>query len=129
MRRRIFNIFTLTLLATVFGQGITYAQEEGGELPVKPESTVVAKDSIQDEIGNAGEAKNDFLNSIVITPKIKTLGTTDIELNPLNTVVPKKPTLGSDKAKEEETQSSFRFNFIYYLFYKFKVGSSSSGDN
>lgn len=128
MRRRIFNIFTLTLLATVFGQGMAYAQEEGGELPVKPESTVVAKDSVQNEVGNAGEAKNDFLNSIVITP-IKTPGTTDIELNPLNTVVPKKPALASDKVKEEETQSSFRFNFIYYLFYKFKVGSSSSVDN
>jgi len=126
MRRRIFNIFTLTILATVFGQGMAHAQEEGGELPIKPESTVAVKDSVQGEIGNAGEAKSDMLSPIVITPKDKLSNNGDVELNPLNIVVPKKPLPVGDKIKEEESQSSFRFNFIYYLFYKFKVGSSSS---
>ncbi len=126
MRRKVLHIFTLSLLVTVCTQGISYAQEEGAEMPLKQqESTVLEKDSIQDDAATAGEAKGDFVNPILIRPKEKALLTPDVEIIPNNTPVKKSEDL-SDRAKEPEAQSNLKFNFIYYLFYKFKVGSSSS---
>ena len=127
MRKRILNIFTITLLATVFGQGVAYAQEEGEELPLKPESTVVEKDTVQ-EIRPAGdELRSDFINPIIITPKTNTVNLLDLNQTPTNVTPAKKSSVAGEKVKEEEPQSNLKFNFIYYLFYKFKVGSSSSG--
>lgn len=126
MRRKFLNIFTITLLATVCAQGVSYAQEEGEELPIKPqESTVLEKDSIQDDVINAGEAKGDFSSPILIKPKETALLTPDVEIIPNNTGI-KKSVEAGDKVKEQETPSNFKFNFVYYLFYKFKVGSTSS---
>lgn len=126
MRRKFLHIFTLTLLATICAQGVSYAQEEGEEMPVKQqESTILEKDSIQDDAANAGEAKSDFGNPIIIKPKERALLTPDVEILPNNSA-PKKPALSGEKVKDQETPSNFKFNFIYYLFYKFKVGSTSS---
>lgn len=126
MRRRFLHIFTFTLLATVCAQGVSYAQEEGEEMPIKQqENTVLEKDSIPDDGTNAGEIKGDFINQILITPKEKAILTPDIEILPNNSAI-KKPALEGNKIKEQETPSNFKFNFIYYLFYKFKVGSTSS---
>lgn len=129
MRRKFLHIFTLTLLATVCAQGVSYAQEEGEEMPIKPlETTVLEKDSIQDDGANAGEAKGDFANPIIINSREKALLTPDVEIVPNNVSV-KKTVESGEKVKEQETPSNFKFNFIYYLFYKFKVGSTSSASD
>lgn len=127
MRRKFLHIFALTLLTSICVQGVSYAQEEGEEMPIKPqENTVLEKDSIPDDGSNAGEmTKGDFVNEILITPREKPLLTPDTEVLPNNSAT-KKPALESNKIKEQETPSNFKFNFIYYLFYKFKVGSTSS---
>lgn len=126
MRRKVLHIFTLSLLVTICTQGVSYAQEEGAEMPLKQqESTVLEKDSIQDDAAVAGEAKGDFVNPILIRPKEKALLTPDVEIIPNNSAV-KKTVESGEKGKEQEAQSNLKFNFIYYLFYKFKVGSSSS---
>lgn len=126
MRRKFLHIFTLSLLATVCAQGVSYAQEEGEEMPIKQqETTVLEKDSIQDDGVNAGEAKGDFANPIVINAREKALLTPDVEIVP-NNASAKKPVESGEKVKDQETPSNFKFNFIYYLFYKFKVGSTSS---
>lgn len=132
MRRKLLYIFTLTLLATVCVQSISHAQEEGEELPIRPiEASSAEKDSIQDEVSNAGESKGDFLNPIVITPKDTRLLTPDVDptVNTNNTTGSKPSDESADKVKESDTPSNLKFNFIYYLFYKFKVGSSTSGSD
>ena len=75
--------------------------------------------------GRRYRTKGDFINQIVITPREKALLTPDVDLTP-NSTVSKKPVVTDEKIKEQETPSNLKFNFIYYLFYKFKVGSTSA---
>ena len=123
MRRKFIHIFTITLLATCFVGQSAFAQE-GEEEPEKQETTVLEKDSIPEGGMVQEEPKGDLSTPIVITPKEPRT------LFPEGDMVPvrqqgqqkKQNTTETEKDKEENT-SNLRFNFIYYLFYKFKVGS------
>lgn len=130
MRRKILHIFTITLLSTLIVETSAFAQEGGDELPVK-QSTVLEKDTIPIEDDVVEEVKGDLLSPIVITPKEKALLTPEGENTIQKPVVTKKPAANTagEKAKEQENSSNLSFNFVYYLFYKFKVGASSTSSN
>lgn len=130
MQKRFTNIFTITLLSIcLFGANV-YAQE-GEDIPEKQESEVLEKDSVSNEEVGLEEPKGE-IPAIVITPASKDqrllLPEGDINIAKPS-VKPVTPTNG-DKLKEQDSKSpSLRFNLLYYLFYKVKVGSTSASGN
>ena len=114
MRRKFTNIFTVIILTTLAGVP-AFAQE--GELgEERQEIPVVERDSINTEL-SLEENRTDLGTPILITPKIP--ATTPAENQNKGKLA--KPDSVSEKAKEEEAPSNLSFNFVYYLFYKFKV--------
>lgn len=128
MQRKFVHIFTLTLLSLCLIEAQSYAQE-GEELPVKQESPVLEKDSLINEDSIVEEPKSDMLSPVLITPKSRNLLLPEGELNTPKSTVKPAPSTSGEKAKEAENAPSLRFNLLYYLFYKVKVGSSSGASN
>ena len=132
MQRKFIHIFTITLLSVCLINVQSYAQEgeESEELPVKQESPVLEKDSVGMEESVVEEPKGDMLTPILITPKNRNLLLPEGEQNnPKSSTAKPNPTNAGEKAKEAENAPNLRFNLLYYLFYKVKVGSTSSTSN
>lgn len=125
MQRKFIHIFTITLLSLCLVEARAYAQE-GEELPIKPDNTVIEKDSINTEEQVVEEPKGDMLTPIVITPKSRDLLSPDSELNTPKSSTKPASDVNGDKAKEDDNSPNLRFNLLYYLFYKVKVGSSTN---
>lgn len=129
MRRKFIHIFTLTLLSLSLIGVQSYAQE-GEELPVvKQEEPVLEKDSVTTEEEVVEEPKGDMLTPILITPRNRNLLVPEGEQNNPKREKPSNTPVNGDKAKESENAPNLRFNLLYYLFYKVKVGSTSGSSN
>ena len=126
MRRRFLHIFTITLLTTCLVEYSAVAQE-GEEIPEKQETEVlIEKDSVREvNVESELPTKGDFSAPIVISPKEPRTLLPEGETLPIRSQNQGKKETANEKDKEEGA-SNLRFNFIYYLFYKFKVGSSST---
>ena len=131
MQRKFIHIFTVTLLSICLIETNSYAQEAGeDDLPIKPESSVVEKDSINTntEEGAVEEPKSDMLTPVVITPKGRSYLIPDGETNSQKPTKKLNPSTNGEKAKQEEGSQSLKFNLLYYLFYKVKVGTSGTSN-
>lgn len=123
MQRKFIHIFTIALLSTFFVDVSLFAQE-GEDLPIRPSSANIEKDSVSLEEGNTEELKSDVLPVVTIFPGEQKVPATSGENNPVKPAAKKPEAVAGEK--EQENPSNLSFNFIYYLFYKFKVGSTSS---
>ena len=129
MQRKFIHIFTVTLLSVCLIDVNAYAQEAGeDDLPIKPEMSVLEKDSIITEEGGVEEPKSDMLTPVVITPRGRNFLIPENEANS-KPVKKSSPKTNGDKEKQEESAPNLRFNLLYYLFYKVKVGSSTGTTN
>ena len=132
MQRKFIHIFTITLLSLCLINVQTYAQEgeESEELPVKQEAPVLEKDSVGTEESVVEEPKSDMLTPILITPRNRNLLLPEGEQNsPKTSTAKPAPANAGEKTKEAENAPNLRFNLLYYLFYKVKVGSTSGTSN
>jgi len=130
MRKKFIHIFTITLLSTCLIEATSYAQEAGeDDLPIKQETPVLEKDSVSQEESVVEEPKSDMLTPVLITPKGRNLLTPENEANSPKPTNKTTPNTNGDKVKQEESSPNLRFNLLYYLFYKVKVGSTSSTSN
>ncbi len=122
--------YSILLLALgAFGVPHIMQAQEGEIIQEKSETSVVI---VKDSIPNNGERSVEEIRgqSDVLPvgpmpqinfPKIPTP-------EPLLEKDSKKPSVeSSEKSKAEESQSNLSFNFIYYLFYKFKLVDSTDG--
>lgn len=127
MRRKFLHIFTITLLTTCFVEYSAVAQE-GVEIPEKQDTEVITeKDSTRGESTESEiPVKGDFTTPIVINPKEPRTLFPEGENVPSRTQTPGKKETTANEKEKDESSSNLKFNFIYYLFYKFKVGSSST---
>ena len=144
MRRKLIHIFTITLLSL---GSQAYAQQESEGLPVSPENTETEKDTIStkcccacsypledteieedtistDEIVTE-ESGADMLTPNAATPaKINNVLLAEAEPDTPKPSTKSIPIITRDK--EAENAPKLRFNLLYYLFYKVKVGVASS---
>lgn len=145
MRRKFIHIFAITLLSLYWVGSQAYAQEQSEGLPVRPENT--EKDTISTKCCCAcsGHLEDTELEEDTIsTDEMVTEASGGNMLSPnaatpakVNNVLlaegepdtPKPSTKSipiTTRDKEAENAPKLRFNLLYYLFYKVKVGAASS---
>ena len=147
MRRKFIHIFAITLLSLCWAGSQAYAQEQSEGLPVRPENTETEKDTIstkccctcsgrledteleEDTISTdemvTEEPGADMLSPNAATPaKVSNVLLAEGEVDtpkPFTKFIPI-----TTREKEAENAPKLRFNLLYYLFYKVKVGAASS---
>lgn len=130
MRRKFIHIFTITLVAVCVMQSTAHAQE-GEDLPEKPRTSTRENDTIpiiEDDLSEV--SKSDELPAVILpTQEAQRLSSEKDNFIPAKSTNRKSVPVKVEKAKEDENTSNLRFNFLYYLFYKVKVGSSSTSSN
>ncbi len=128
MRTKISNIAFIVALGTFLVPGMLQAQE-GEDIPEKTETTeVIAKDTLPTSGELAVEEVKANSDVVPVGPSPMLDFTKIPASEPLLEKEEKKPAIGTVvKPKSEESQSNLSFNFIYYLFYKFKLVDSTDG--
>jgi hypothetical protein len=128
MQRRFFNIILFFVVGAIGIPNLSQAQE-GEVIEEKSEnSETIPQDSLPLLSESPEDGSHDNSDILPVGPM------PDFNLSKAPLVEPnydkdeKKNNIGTnDKLKNEEPQSNHSFNFIYYLFYKFKLADSTDG--
>ena len=147
MRRKFIHIFAITLLSLCWVGSQAYAQQESEGLPVRPENTETEKDTVSTKCCCAcsypledTELEEDTISTDemvteepgvdMLAPNVATPAkTSNVLLAEGEPDTPKPSTKSipiATRQKEAENTPKLRFNLLYYLFYKVKVGAASS---
>ena len=147
MRRKFIHIFTITLLSLCWVGWQAYAQQESEGLPVRPENTETEKDTVStkccctcsgrledteleedtiftDEPVTEESAGGMLAPNAATSAKISNVLLAEGEADTPKPFTKSIPT--TTREKEAENAPKLRFNLLYYLFYKVKVGAASS---
>jgi hypothetical protein len=114
MFKKVFRIFTFGILGMTLHSFGTVAQEQGEEvlLPL-PKPVNIAQDSLISDFALENKSQTSHTNSNlkVVLPEVGVTQTNKLPENKANQ---------SKIAKKDDSQSNLSFNFLYYIFYKFK---------
>ena len=144
MRRKFIHIFSITLLSLCWLGSQAYAQEQSEGLPVRPENT--EKDTIstkccctcsghledteiEEDTISTDEMVTEESMADMLAPNAATPAKVNVFLAEGEADTPKPSTKFipiTTRQKEAENAPKLRFNLLYYLFYKVKVGAASS---
>uniref|UniRef100_UPI004048876A hypothetical protein n=2 Tax=Roseivirga sp. TaxID=1964215 RepID=UPI004048876A len=114
MFKKVLRIFTFGILGMTLHSFGTVAQEQGEEvlLPL-PKPVNIAQDSLTGDFSQENKPQSVQLgmNSKSLLPEVGISQTNKLPENKANQ---------SKIAKKDDSQSNLSFNFLYYIFYKFK---------
>jgi hypothetical protein len=114
MFKKVIRIFTFGILGMTLHSFGTVAQEQGEEvlLPL-PKPVNIAQDSLISDFTPENKPQTSHTNSNlkVVLPEVGVTQTNKLPENKANQ---------SKIAKKDDSQSNLSFNFLYYIFYKFK---------
>lgn len=114
MFKKVLRIFTFGILGMTLHSFGTVAQEQGEEvlLPL-PKPLNITQDSLISDFTQENKSPSLQLNSNLksLIPEVGVSQTNKLPENKANQ---------SKIAKKDDSQSNLSFNFLYYIFYKFK---------
>lgn len=114
MFKKVLRIFTFAILGMTLHSFGTVAQEQGEEvlLPL-PKPINIAQDSLTGDFAQENKPQTIQLgiNSKSLLPEVGISQTNKL---------PENKASQSKIAKKDDSQSNLSFNFLYYIFYKFK---------
>lgn len=147
MPGKLIHIFAIALLSLCWVGSQAYAQQESEGLPVRPENTENERDTvstkcccacsgrledteIEEDTISTDEPVTEESGADMLSPNAATPAKmSNVLLAEGEPDTPKPSTKSipiSTRQKEAENAPKLRFNLLYYLFYKVKVGAASS---
>jgi hypothetical protein len=122
MQRKFFNIILFFVVGVIGIPNLSQAQEGGG---IEEKSETIQQDSLQilSESPEDGSQENSDMLPVGPMPDFNLSKVPVVDSN-FDKEEKKNSNGVNEKIKAEEPQSNHSFNFIYYLFYKFKLADS-----